>query len=219
MSIKLAGRSLGVALVLAAGPLSIGAAIAAEPSFDCAKAQSSAEEAVCQDQALAQLDVTLSNIYQLALNEASASGDEEKTETLKAMQRGWVKGRDDCWKADDLKSCITNEYAMRIHALRAELTDIPANEPAADNVLGPFGYHCMGLPEALKAVFINTDQPMVSLNWGENWLVLPQAISADGARYAIESGPDAATFWSKGNSASFDMPGGKSLECDGEQES
>ncbi|MFO1429136.1 MAG: hypothetical protein U1F76_03195 [Candidatus Competibacteraceae bacterium] len=38
--------------------------------------------------------------------------------TLKAEQRGWVKGRNDCWKAGDQRGCIKSEYEARIRELK-----------------------------------------------------------------------------------------------------
>jgi len=37
---------------------------------------------------------------------------------LKAEQRGWIKGRDDCWKSDEMRGCVKREYRYRIDALR-----------------------------------------------------------------------------------------------------
>ena len=38
--------------------------------------------------------------------------------TLKAVQRGWVKGRNECWKSTDPISCIKGEYQLRINELQ-----------------------------------------------------------------------------------------------------
>jgi uncharacterized protein len=37
---------------------------------------------------------------------------------LKAHQRGWIKGRNECWKADDEKKCMADEYRLRIKELK-----------------------------------------------------------------------------------------------------
>ena len=60
----------------------------APPSFDCARAGSAAEKLVCGDAELAALD------RQLAARYAQA------TDADPAVQRGWVKERDACWKAE-----------------------------------------------------------------------------------------------------------------------
>ena len=85
---------------------------AAEPSFDCSKVDSSAEEAICASEDLAMLDQELARLYKLALDDPHLSADQ--ISTLKAMQRGWIKGRNDCWKASvGLETCIAGSYVMR----------------------------------------------------------------------------------------------------------
>ncbi len=49
--------------VLAVFILPASAALAAEPAFDCAKAESSAEELICSNEDLAALDRTLADVY------------------------------------------------------------------------------------------------------------------------------------------------------------
>ncbi|WP_108659200.1 MliC family protein [Acuticoccus kandeliae] len=197
------------ALVLLAG-----AAKAADPAFDCAKADGAAEEAICQSDGLASLDVELSRLYKLAV--ASVSDDKARLDELKAYQRGWVKGRNDCWKADDLDACIVDSYAMRIHELRQGYAGARAGEDTPS--LGPFAYQCEGLDAFVSAVFINTEESLVSLAWADNWIVLPQAVSGSGARYAIEGGQGAAEFWTKGDSAMFTPPGmTETLDCKEEE--
>jgi uncharacterized protein len=87
---------------------------AADPSFDCAKASSETEKLICKDAELAELDQELASLYQVLLKNLPAS--EQKR--LKAEQRGWVKGRDDCWKAADLRACVASEYRARIMELK-----------------------------------------------------------------------------------------------------
>ena len=82
------------------------------PSFDCAKAGSEAEKLVCADNGLATLDKRLAYLYAAELAKPDASKD------LEAMQRGWVKGRDDCWKADDKRVCVEESYRTRIAELQ-----------------------------------------------------------------------------------------------------
>lgn len=87
---------------------------AASPSFDCAKASSDVEKLICKDAELAQLDNSLASLYSTVLKNTPAA--EQKS--LKAEQRGWVKGRDDCWKSDDLRGCVAGEYRARIAELK-----------------------------------------------------------------------------------------------------
>jgi uncharacterized protein len=91
-----------------------GLAQAASPSFNCAKASSSVEELICNDAELAELDRSLASLYSAVLKNTPAG--EQKM--LKAEQRGWIKGRDDCWKSDDMRGCVASEYRYRIDALK-----------------------------------------------------------------------------------------------------
>lgn len=87
---------------------------AAKPSFDCAKAGGKVEKLICSDAELAELDRSLSDLYAVLLKHTPA-GDQKR---LKAEQRGWVKGRNDCWKSDDTRGCVESEYRSRINELK-----------------------------------------------------------------------------------------------------
>ena len=84
------------------------------PSFDCAMASHEVEELICKDAELADLDRSLADLYAVVLKNAPTS--EQKM--LKAEQRGWVKGRNDCWKSSDERGCVKREYEARISELR-----------------------------------------------------------------------------------------------------
>jgi len=86
----------------------------ASPSFDCAKASGEVENLICKDAELAKLDRSLSQLYSTVLKNTPAS----QQKTLKVEQRGWVKGRNDCWKSDDVRGCVANEYHARINELK-----------------------------------------------------------------------------------------------------
>src|SRR5512139_3129159 len=102
-----------IALIGASALLST-AAFAAKPSFNCSKASHEVEKLICQDDELAQLDVSLMNLYNTLLKNTPSA----KKKQLKAEQNGWVKGRNDCWKADDQRACIKGEYESRIIELK-----------------------------------------------------------------------------------------------------
>lgn len=89
-------------------------AFGAGPSFDCAKADGSVEELVCRDAGLAALDRKLSEAYERALERVREDGYEDPT----PFQRGWLKGRNDCWKAEDVRECVETEYKHRIAELQ-----------------------------------------------------------------------------------------------------
>lgn len=86
------------------------AAVVASPSFDCRKVKdSSIEKMICADDELAKLDRKLAEVY----NAASKRAVNEHPLVLTAEQRGWVKGRNECWKSDDKRRCIEENYRRR----------------------------------------------------------------------------------------------------------
>ena len=86
----------------------------ANPSFDCARASHEVEELICKDAELADLDRSLADLYGVVLKHSSASEQKQ----LKTEQRGWVKGRNDCWKSSDQRGCVKREYDTRISELK-----------------------------------------------------------------------------------------------------
>lgn len=173
-------------------------AVMADPSFDCSKADTAAEKAVCASDALSAMDDEVTRLFNLALDGPDMS--EDAARTLKAYQRGWIKGRDDCWKASDLETCVRNSYAVRIDELRRDYADARAGDGPS---LGPYAYACDSLDVGLSATFVNAGDPVVVLRWQDIVQVLPQAISASGARYAVDS----TVFWVKGDDATLTLDG------------
>ena len=91
----------------------------ASPSFDCSRASGSIEEMICANPDLMALDRQLDRAFRDKLNRL----DPESAATERAFQRGWIKGRNDCWKSGDPQRCVFDTYTDRI----AELTD--TNDP------------------------------------------------------------------------------------------
>ncbi len=89
-------------------------AFAAKPSFNCSKATHEIEQLICNDDELAALDVSLSNLYKTVLKNTPSAAQKR----LKSEQIGWSKGRNDCWKADDKRACVKGEYERRINELK-----------------------------------------------------------------------------------------------------
>jgi uncharacterized protein len=71
------------------------ATLAEGPTFDFAKAQGEVEKLICSDASLAALDRKLDEVYKAATAKAKGKLGTQ----LREEQRGWVKGRNDCWKA------------------------------------------------------------------------------------------------------------------------
>ena len=89
-------------------------ASATQPSFNCSKATHEAEQLICNDAELAALDVSMNDLYQLVLKNTPKAAQKQ----LKTEQIGWVKGRNDCWKADDKRACVKTTYETRINELK-----------------------------------------------------------------------------------------------------
>lgn len=161
-------------------------AAAQSPSFDCGKASGRVEELICQDAALAALDAKLAGVYKAA---AAISGG-EPTSFLKTEQRGWIKGRDECWKADDLRACVESEYTRRIAELQALYLLVPSK--------GPVFFGCNGnLSNEIVATFFETDPPTAVLERGDRSVVVYLVPAGSGAKYEGRN----VTFWTKGDEA------------------
>lgn len=147
------------------------------PTFDCAKAQGAVEKAICADPALATRDRALADVYKAAT--AKASG--KLAATLKTEQRGWVKGRNECWKADGqetwitatwtvktVKDCVDAQYRIRTSELQALWRLLPPKTTS---------HACQGNPA--------------------NELVV-NAFATDPATLRLERGDRTATLWQVG---------------------
>jgi len=198
-----------ICLVLLCAPAP---AAASDPSFDCTKADGAAEEAVCKSDDLAALDRELARLYPLALKGPHLTAD--RRATLRAMQRGWIKGRNDCWKAGPaLETCVADEYVRRIAAIRAGYADARGDGKDRTSIR-PVAYRCSGPSALVSVVFVNVGTPRISLVWGDNDVVFAIARSGSGSRYSSDvAGAGRYTFWIKGNDATFTQPGKPDLSC------
>ncbi|MBN9022771.1 MAG: DUF3298 domain-containing protein [Rhizobiales bacterium] len=80
-------------------------------SFDCAKAGSPTEKAICSDIALARLDRGLADSYTVALSFTDDAGKAQ----IREAQRQWIAARNAC--GGDV-ACLTSEYEARIKVLQ-----------------------------------------------------------------------------------------------------
>ncbi len=142
---------LAAALTLCAAAV---AASAQGPAFDCAKAKGQVEQQICASPALAALDRQLDAVYKAAT--AKATG--KLAAALRTEQRSWVKGRNDCWKAnqqtwitatwtvDTVPACIDAQVRLRTSELQAVWQLLPPRtvryacqgNPADEVVVNPF---------------------------------------------------------------------------------
>ncbi|MCK7614707.1 MliC family protein [Roseibium sediminicola] len=199
-------RVLGIVLAtLFAALFWSSASLAAEPAFDCAKAESSAEKLICSNDELAALDRKLAEIYGGAVDVVKSldAGADEALNTLKAYQRGWVKGRDECWKGEDELACLKATYERRIAELTARYQLIKGQAPVF--------YTCNGNPaDEIVATFFPTEPPSARLERGDTTEIAVQGLSGSGARYEGDFG---IVFWIKGNDAMVEWPQGTSFDC------
>lgn len=168
------------------------------PSFDCAKAGTSAEEMVCADADLARLDRLVADRYAAAMAAARAldAGADEAEAELRAYQRGWIKGRDECWKADDQRACVEASYQRR----EAELVATWMLEEPTNTAF----WACGGNPaNEVVTMFFDTDLPSLRFERGDSIDVGVLTRTASGARY---DGSFGRFIWIKGNEATYRDP-------------
>lgn len=82
---------------------------AVSPAFDCAKAEGEVEQLICSDDELASMDLLLARTYSQTIQNIP----KEERATFRAEQRGWIKGRNDCWKADNVRRCVEFSYQSK----------------------------------------------------------------------------------------------------------
>ena len=99
-------------------------------AFDCAKAKTPAEKAICADPALKRLDDALSVAY--AALKAKLAPPEQKM--LTAAQKRWIARREFCEGAEEgIVACVTARTAERISLLSAR----PESGPGASGAMMP----------------------------------------------------------------------------------
>jgi uncharacterized protein len=150
-----------------------GQAAEAGPSFACDKVEvGSIEAMICGDEDLSALDRKLSGVYAAASRKAA----NEHPPMLKAEQRGWIKGRNECWKSDDTRECVRTEYRHRIAGLQARYRLAPGG--------GLVHFICDGNPaNEVVATFFRTDPPTLIAERGDTVSLMYLQRSDNGARY------------------------------------
>jgi len=151
------------------------------PHFDCRKAGTrTVPQLICGDAALSALDRQLAGVYGAAVKKAT----NERPPVLRASQRGWIKGRDDCWKSTDVRACVETAYRQRIAELQALYRLVDSR--------GPFTWVCDGPAggEVLIRTFA-TDPPVAIAERGDAVSLMFQQPAASGARYAGRN----ESFW------------------------
>jgi uncharacterized protein len=167
------------------------------PAFDCAKAQGEVEQLICKDEGLAALDRKLDEVYKAAL----AKARDDVPQFLKTEQRGWIKGRDECWKAKDgtyltaswqardVRGCIEGNYRIRISELQALMQLVP--------MTGPVYHTCDDAFGEVIATFFETDPPTARLERGDRTVTAWLVPAGSGSRYEGQN----VVFWTQGKDA------------------
>ncbi|GAA0682385.1 hypothetical protein GCM10009104_04050 [Marinobacterium maritimum] len=121
---------------------------------------------------MAALDRKLSQVYQQALQ---ASGSHYRP-ALKAEQRGWIKGRDECWKASDSAQCMDTAYRSRIVALQAQYRLVEHSEAVR--------FICNNNPaNEFVATFFQTEPETAIVERGDSVSLMYRQPAASGAKY------------------------------------
>ena len=151
----------------------LGQAADTGPAFSCARVSPGSIEArVCERPRLAALDRQLDEAYRAALKKAT----DEAPPRLKVEQRGWIKGRNDCWKSDAVDTCIEQSYVLRIAELQARYRLVRGT--------GPVFYTCDGPPASeVVDTFFQTVPPSLIDERADSSSFMVLQPSASGARY------------------------------------
>lgn len=202
MSLKAIGgaRRIGIlaASLVVIAATAVAAAEGGTPSFDCLKASGEVEQLICSDEGLAELDRRLAEAYEAAMTACPT----DEVSTLKAFQRGWVKGRNDCWKDEEMRACVESSYRTRIVELQIQFGQLEAATP--------IGFACTGgdaMP-FFAAFYPDTDPPSAVLTFGDDQVIAFAAPSGSGARYAAPN----VEFWEHHGEAKVDWFG-TALSC------
>ena len=112
-------------------------------SFDCRKASTKIEKAICVDETLSNLDYQLSETYMdlkvlVARNKVSQYNINSLMHFFIQTQRKWVKNRNKSCKkyeTDELKSCLLDHYSHRVKKLKSFSEDASLKHKSFKNVL------------------------------------------------------------------------------------
>jgi len=117
---------------LTAAALALLAAASPAFAFDCGKAQTKVEKAICADPKLKAADDALNVAY----DKLRATGDASTKEALRVSQLRWIRQREGCAYPDapDMPACVAESTARR----RAVLTALPESGPGDGGDLAPW---------------------------------------------------------------------------------
>ncbi len=114
---------------------------------------------------------------------------------LQAEQRGWVKGRDECWKAQQggQAACMRGAYVDRIAELQARYRLVASD--------GPVFLACDGNPaNEVVVTYFRTQPPTLIAERGDQTSLMVRQ-SGDGERYQgrnetlVQQGAESLVTW------------------------
>lgn len=166
----------------------------AGPSFPCDEVRpGSVEATICGDEELSALDRKLAKVYAAATEIAA----DQQPPTLKAEQRGWIQGRDECWKSDDQRACVRDEYVRRIAELQARYRLVAFE--------GPVRLVCDNNPaNEVVVTYFETEPPTLIVERGDSVSLMYRQPSESGRRYQGRNeslqdyGDEASIVWGYG---------------------
>jgi uncharacterized protein len=160
-------------------------------SFDCAKPANKAQQLVCGDAQLTDLDRRMQSAYQQAL--ARAGADQA---TLTTAQSAFTTIRDGCADFVDARTCLVEAYHTRVAELANPATVAP---PVVS-------YNCPADSGPLTAQFYNQFDPKTAaLDWKGTRIILFIQPSGSGARY----GRQGSEYWEHQGEVTLDLSGTK----------
>lgn len=169
---------------------------AISPTFSCNEAEGTVETLICQDPELIRLDLYLDELFQAGLT----NFPEQDIPTYRAMQRGWISGRNDCWKEQAIRQCVIDSYSQRISELevRTGYLLVPEATP----------YQCEDSVRVDAYFYSGGIQPIAVLNLDDQQVFAWLSPAASGSRYTGRN----IEFWIRGEEAMLTTLGA-TLNC------
>lgn len=195
---------------IAAAVLALPAAAQVGPTYDCAKAQTAVEHAICNDPDLSFLDREIAALYQAA--QAGPDMNAVRQSELTARQRAWIDSRNACASSPDLTACVTAIYGQRILELKSHYEGASGDGGVAS--FGPVTFVCEAPVHGLNAVYLNGPVTRwVVVSWDDSAVTLVNAVSDDGERYAPSVFGDPFEYWTSHDEEIFTIPGQPAVGC------
>lgn len=161
--------------------------------LDCARPANAAQQSVCGDPQLTDLDHRLQAAYQQALARPDADQG-----ALTAAQNRWASARDGCAQNPEMRTCLVEAYQTRL--VQLAITDPGTLSPPVVT------YQCPADAGPLTAQFYNEfDPPAAVLNWKGNQEILFLEPSGSGARY----GRQGSEYWEHQGEVKLELNGTK----------